>query len=62
MPQLAEEEEFEGKRKELEEAAQPVFTKLYQGGDAPPGGMPGGMPDMGAGEAPRQGPTVEEVD
>ncbi|KAL4447327.1 hypothetical protein ABPG77_007360 [Micractinium sp. CCAP 211/92] len=41
--QLAEEEEFEAKRKELEEQASPVFAKLYQqgGGGMPGGGMPG---------------------
>jgi L1 cell adhesion molecule like protein len=59
--QLAEEEEFEDKRKELESAASPIFAKMYQAGGAPPGGMPGGMPDMPE-AAPRQGPTVEEVD
>lgn len=59
-PQLAEEEEFEAKRKELEEVASPVFAKLYQQG----GGAPGGMPDMGGmpGGGPATGPTVEEVD
>ncbi|PRW56493.1 heat shock 70 [Chlorella sorokiniana] len=58
--QLAEEEEFESKRKELEEVASPVFAKLYQQG----GGAPGGMPDMGnmPGGGPASGPTVEEVD
>lgn len=61
LSQLAEEEEFEAKRKELEEQASPVFAKLYQQGGA--GGMPGGMPggDMPGGGAPT-GPTVEEVD
>lgn len=59
--QLAEEEEFESKRKELEEQASPVFAKLYQGGGE---GAPGGMPDMGGmpGGGPATGPTVEEVD
>ncbi len=58
--QLAEEEEFEAKRKELEEVASPIFAKLYQGA----GGAPGGMPDMGGmpGGGPAAGPTVEEVD
>lgn len=58
--QLAEEEEFEDKRKSLEAAASPVFAKLYQGGE----GAPGGMPDMGGmpGGGPAAGPTVEEVD
>lgn len=61
VPQLAEEEEFEAKRKELEEQASPVFAKLYQqgGGGMPGGGMPGA--DMPGGGAPT-GPTVEEVD
>ena len=57
--QLAEEEEFEAKRKELEEQASPVFAKMYQGAGA------GGMSDMGAGAGAggvRPGPTVEEVD
>ena len=46
LPQLAEEEEFTAKQKELEEAASPVFAKMYQGagggGGAGAGGMPGG--------------------
>ncbi len=60
LSQLAEEEEFEAKRKELEEVASPLFAKLYQQG----GGAPGGMPDMGGmpGGGPAAGPTVEEVD
>jgi len=57
--QLAEVEEFEHKRKELEDQASPVFSKLYQGGDAA-GGAAGGMPP-GAGTG-AGGPTVEEVD
>jgi heat shock 70kDa protein 1/2/6/8 len=59
--QLAEEEEFEHQRKELESVASPVFAKLYQGGAGgeAAGGMPGGgMP----GAAAAGGPTVEEVD
>jgi L1 cell adhesion molecule like protein len=54
--QLAEEEEFEDKKKALESVASPIFTKLYQGG----GG--GGMDDKMPGAAPASGPTVEEVD
>lgn len=58
-PQLAEEEEFEAKRKELEEVSSPIFARLYQqGGGAPEGGMPGGPAPGG----PATGPTVEEVD
>merc|ERR1711992_186645 len=71
--QLAEQEEFEHKQKELEGICNPIITKLYQSaGGAPGGGMPGagGMPDFsGAGGAPGapgagsgSGPTIEEVD
>jgi len=62
--QLAEEEEFKDKQKEVEAVCNPIITKLYQGGAPPPGGMPGGMP----GAAPSgpagsgAGPTIEEVD
>jgi hypothetical protein len=43
MAQLADQEEFEFKRKELEELASPIFARMYQhGGDHPAGGMPGG--------------------
>ena len=61
--QLAEEEEFEDKRKELESVASPVFSKLYAGGSegaAGGGGMPGTPPGGARGGA--GGPTVEEVD
>jgi len=62
--QLAEKEEFEHKQKELEAIANPIMTKMYQGG----GG--GGMPDMsgmgGGGGASAggdaKGPHIEEVD
>lgn len=65
--QLAEQEEFEHKLKELEGVCNPIITKLYQAGGAPAGGMPGGMPNFGAGGAAPgggsgQGPTIEEVD
>ena len=49
--QLAEVEEFEHKRKELEEKAMPIFAKLYQGGagEMPSaGGMPGSAGFPGA--------------
>merc|ERR1712058_10765 len=68
--QLAEQEEFEHKQKELEGICNPIITKLYQAsGGAPPGGA-GGMPDFGGaapgGAAPGAGagagPTIEEVD
>jgi len=62
--QLAEEEEYKDKQKEVEGVCNPIITKLYQGAGGAPGGMPGGMPDMG--EAPSggssAGPTIEEVD
>ncbi|EIE19893.1 heat shock protein 70 [Coccomyxa subellipsoidea C-169] len=61
--QLAEKEEFEDKRKELESIANPILSKMYQGGGGEEGGMPGGRPGgMPAGGAPSGGPTVEEVD
>jgi heat shock 70kDa protein 1/2/6/8 len=62
--QLAEEEEFKDKQKEVEAVCNPIITKLYQGGAAP-GGMPGGMPGAppaGAGAGSGAGPTIEEVD
>jgi L1 cell adhesion molecule like protein len=40
--QTAEKDEFEHKRKELEDLCNPIFTKMYQGA-----GGAGGMPDMG---------------
>merc|ERR1712087_579383 len=70
--QMAEQDEFEDKLKELEGICNPVVQKLYAAGGG--GGMPGGMPDMsgmGGGGAPPpggadagagSGPTIEEVD
>jgi L1 cell adhesion molecule like protein len=55
--QLAEKDEFDHKRKELEQVCNPVITKLYQGG------CPG--PTCGTGYTPGRattGPTIEEVD
>jgi len=67
--QLAEQEEFEHKQKELEGVCNPIITKLYQStGGVPPNA--GGMPDFsnasggaapGAGQG-GSGPTIEEVD
>jgi len=67
-------EEFEFHRKELEQKANPIMTRLYQGAGGMPGGMPG-MPDMGdmggmgGGPTPgsgsggaAKGPKIEEVD
>merc|ERR1712242_667328 len=67
----AEREEFESKKKEIEDLWRPIITKAYgqQGGQGMPnmGGM-GGMPDMGnfGGAAPSggdtSGPKIDEVD
>lgn len=63
--QLAEKEEFEDKQKDLEKICNPIITKLYAAGGAPPPG-PGGFPGGPAGAAPggggAGGPTIEEVD
>merc|ERR1712137_923840 len=55
------------KQKELEGVAMPILQKM--GGAAGAGGMPGGMPDMGAAGGappadadPAGGPTIEEID
>merc|ERR1719434_198749 len=48
--QLAEKEEFEHKRKEVEGICTPIMTAMYQsGGAGGMGGMPGGMPAGGGG-------------
>ena len=64
--QLAEVEEFEHQRKELEGVCAPIIQKMYAGdAGGMPGGMPGsGMPGAGAagGAGGAGGPTVEEVD
>jgi len=74
--QLAEQEEFEHKQKELEGICNPIVTKLYQGMGGAPGAGPGGMPDFGSAGGPGEpagnaapgggqstnGPTIEEVD
>ncbi|ESX02879.1 hypothetical protein KL918_002346 [Ogataea parapolymorpha] len=61
--QTATAEEYDDKRKELEQVGNEVLKDLYAEGGVP-GGAPGGFP--GAGGAPSteetQGPTVEEVD
>ena len=54
--QLADKEEFNFKREELEKTVSPIMAKMYQGA----GGADGGMPTGGA--PPSSGPTVEEVD
>lgn len=55
--QLAEKDEFDHKRKELEQVCNPVVTKLYQGGCTGPACGTGTMPGRAA-----TGPTIEEVD
>ncbi|GFR86053.1 heat shock cognate 70 kDa protein [Elysia marginata] len=66
--QLAEQDEFEHKQKEIEGHCKPIITKLYQNmGSAGAGAMPdmgapgagGAAPGAGAGGS---GPTIEEVD
>ena len=70
---LAEKDEFEHQRKELESVCNPIITKLYQqAGGAGAGGMPGGFPGgfpgadgsggAGSGDGGKSGPTIEEVD
>merc|ERR1711970_788563 len=54
--QSAEIDEFEDKKKELESVANPIMTKMYQGGAGP---TPSAQPSNSNGG---QGPTIEEVD
>ncbi|CAO3582408.1 unnamed protein product [Absidia cylindrospora] len=59
----ASKEEYESKQKELEETANPIMMKLYQGQEGgAPGGAPGGFPGGAPGAGGADGPTVEEVD
>jgi heat shock protein 1/8 len=58
--QMAEKEEFDHKLKEVEQICSPIITKLYQGGGAQAGGMPGAAEGGAAGAG--RGPTIEEVD
>merc|ERR550514_225929 len=69
--QTAEKDEFEAQQKELEGVCTPIVKKMYEAGGMPEGGMPGGvrggMPDMGgagagAGAGAGDGPSIEEVD
>jgi len=61
----AELDEFEAKKKDLEDLWKPIITKAYQsgagagGGDAPQG-FPGA--DGGGGDANKGGPEIDEVD
>lgn len=67
--QLAEQQEFEHKRQELERICNPIITRLYQNSGMPTtssaaganlGGGGGGAPGTGGGGG--GGPTIEEVD
>merc|ERR1712157_283041 len=59
--QSAEIDEFEDKKNELESVANPIMTKMYQGGAAGAGAGPASsaQPSNSNGG---QGPTIEEVD
>jgi L1 cell adhesion molecule like protein len=45
--QMAEKDEFDAMKKELEEVVNPIMTKMHQQPQGAEGGMPGGMPGMG---------------
>merc|ERR1719431_1298192 len=59
--QLAAQDEFQDKQKEVEAVCNPIITKMYQSAGGMPSGMPGGMPGAGTGGS-GAGPTIEEVD
>jgi len=62
----ADKDEYDNKRKELEEMWKPIITAAYGGGQ----GMPDGMPNMGdfgqggasGGPSESSGPKIDEVD
>jgi len=63
----ASKDEYESQQKTLEEVANPIMMKLYQGAGGAPGAAPGGFPGAGAGAGAAggggdDGPTIEEVD
>ncbi|GAM23600.1 hypothetical protein SAMD00019534_067750 [Acytostelium subglobosum LB1] len=60
----ASKEEFDAKRKDLENIVNPIMTKMYQAsGGMPEGGMPGGFdPSAAAGSAPRPTRPDEDLD
>merc|ERR1719245_2459423 len=60
--QLAETEEFEAMRKELEAIVNPVFTKLHRGNGNGQNGQNDGNHDRSNYGSNYDGPTVEEVD
>ena len=57
--QAAEKDEYDSRRKELEDLAIPILQRAKEGGGAPP---PGAEASDGAEGAADAGPTVEEVD
>jgi heat shock 70kDa protein 1/2/6/8 len=57
--QLAEEDEINHEKEELEAVCNPIMTKLYQGGQMPEAGMPDVDDNAGGGGS---GPKIEEVD
>jgi len=60
---MAEKDEFEHQRKELEAVCNPLFSKLYQqAGGAPPSGDAGASGPKPSAGADGKGPTIEEVD
>ena len=59
--QLAEVDELEHKRKELEAVCSPIVARLYQGGGGA-AAAGGGMPERGAAAGSGSMPHVEEVD
>ena len=61
----ASKEEFEQKRKELENIVNPIMTKIYQSAPPQDGAMPPGAEMPPEAETPTQpddGPIIEEVD
>jgi L1 cell adhesion molecule like protein len=65
--QLAEKEEFEFQKRELNSICKPIMDKLYQGGEGLPGGKPGGFssarnPRASGATGTGIGPNIDEVD
>lgn len=60
----AEKEEFDSRRKEVEEVYNPIIQKIYSqaGGSGAMPNMPNGFSGGFSGAGPNQGPKVEEVD
>merc|ERR1711881_120305 len=59
----AELDEFEAKKKDLEDLWKPIITKAYQSGAGAAGGdAPQGFPGADGGDANKGGPEIDEVD